>query len=194
MAAECYICIAVGTTQSVSSVQGTLGSPLGSCYKCGVLACGHHALRLSSPQEYQCTVCVPSHIAPPPGRGGGPTGGPKGPGGAGLPQVSERVSQPYTEEEFAATFPTAHTLLRKAVKSAVEDPATVLLGYFGENFRELVASAFAIEGEVSFEQMTQVAAAVAVIQYAGIQQEHLSNHLRERPEEQIKAKAEAATS
>jgi hypothetical protein len=111
-----------------------------------------------------------------------------------LPQVRERILWPYTEEEFVATFPTAHLLLRAAVRSAVEEPDRALLDYFGEQFADRVATSFSIEGAVTSAQMTQVAAAIAVIQFAEIPQALVSNHLRERPESATSAQVETASS
>lgn len=171
MPADCYLCLALGMTPPISAVQGTLGNPLGYCHRCGVFVCGHHGLRTVNPESYKCTLCIPSHIAPSPRKGIH----------HGQYEVALRTRL-YTNEEFDLAFPTAHMPLRRAVRDALENLEYVVQDYFGENFRERLGSTFAIEGTISLEQLSQVAVAVAVIQFARIPQQLLVSYLRRRPE------------
>jgi len=180
---ECYLCIASATSgATLNSFTCTAGTSLGVCFLCGVFACGHHALRNSSPKGWECVICVPSNIAPKPGRGGGPSspagGGPKG---APAP-VATYGSQPYTEEEFVQSYPTSSDLLREQVRRAIADPKAVMAEYFGENYEDLVKNSFEITGGIDRASATRIAAALAVILYSEIPDSMLDPHLQRRAE------------
>ena len=180
---ECYLCIASATSgATLNNFTSTAGVSLGACFLCGVFACGHHALRNSSPKGWECVICVPSHIAPKPGRGGGPTsptgGTPKG----GPAPVSTYGLKPYTEEEFIASYPTSSDLLRRQVRRAIADPTDVMAEYFGENYEDRVKNAFELPGEIDPASATRIAAALAVILYSEIPDSMLDPHLQRRAE------------
>jgi hypothetical protein len=181
MSAECFVCASVGTTVSVSIITGTIGEPMGCCHKCQVFSCGHHALRTSSPSRYECIICVPGHIAPPPGGPGGQGAGPAGPGSS--PTTGQKLL-PYSDEEFARSFPTSTELLRSTVHQALEDPKAFLSGYYeDEKVLARVLEAWSKDYVSEEAMLTRLAAAIAVIQFAGIPQELVERHLRMRPDE-----------
>lgn len=181
---ECYLCIASATTgATLNSFACNVGTSLGTCFLCGVFACGHHALRNSSPKGWECVICVPSNIAPKPGRGGGPTS-PTGGGPKGSPApVSTYGLKPYTEDEFIKSYPTSSDLLRQEIRKAIADPITVMAEYFGENYEDRVKSAFELPGEINPALATRIAAALAVITYSKIPDSMLDPHMQRRPEE-----------
>ena len=178
---ECYLCIASASSgATLNSFTCTAGISLGACFLCGVFACGHHALRNSSPKGWECVICVPAHIAPKPGRGGGPTS-PTGGGPRGSPApVSTYGLKPYTEEEFIASYPTSSELLREQVRRAIAYPIGVMTEYFGENYEDRVKTAFEISGEIDAASDTRIAAALAVILYSEIPDSMLDPHLQRR--------------
>jgi hypothetical protein len=180
---ECYLCIASAKSgASLNTFACAIGIPLGTCFFCGVFACGHHALRNSSPKGWECVVCVPSHIAPSPGRGGGPTGPTgSGPGGGPSP-VSAYALTAYTEEEFEQSYPTSGDLLRREVRKALSDPANIMAEYFGQDYQARVKTAFEITGDFDAAFASRVAAALAVIMYCEIPDVMLVPHLQRRPE------------
>jgi hypothetical protein len=182
---ECYLCIASATSgAALNSFSCTAGVSLGTCFLCGVFACGHHALRNSSPKGWECVICVPSNItSSKPGRGGGPTSPTGGnPKGGPLP-VSTYGVKPYTEEEFVQSYPTSSDLLRQAVRRAIADPAAVMAEYFGENYEDRVKSAFEIPGEIDTVYATHIAVALAVILFSELPDSILDPHLQRRREE-----------
>ncbi len=180
---DCYLCVAApGSGAAVNNFQSNLGNPLGCCVKCGVFACGHHAIRNSSPKGWECVVCVPNNVASPPGPGGGPTQPQGGGPGSGPAPVSRHALKPYSEEEFAIHYPTSPTLFREAIRHAVEDPEAVMEEYFGENFRQQVADAFAIQGDLNAAQNTRIAAALAVVLFTGLPDHVLSPNLQRHRE------------
>ena len=180
----CYLCIAApGSGAIVNTFTSALGDPLGSCFRCGVFACGHHALRNTSPVGWECVICVPSHIAPPPGPGGRP----KNPPGGGPPRGSIQASMddlpPYTLEEFENAFPTSTDLLRDQVRRALRAPAETVREYFGENVEQRLRDSFAMEGLEDARKASRIAAALAVINFADLPDRVLSPRLRRRAEE-----------
>lgn len=180
---ECYLCIASANSgATLNTFTSPAGTSLGGCFRCGVFACGHHALRNSKPKGWECVICVPSNIAPQPGRGGGPTsptgGSPKG----GPAPVSTHSLTPYTEEEFVQSFPASSDLLRRAIRKAIADPTVVMSDYFGENHVDRVKSAFEITGEIDRASATRIAAALAIINFCDISDTLLPTHLQRREE------------
>jgi hypothetical protein len=180
---ECYLCIASSPSgASLNSFASTAGISLGTCFVCGVFACGHHALRNSKPQRWECGICVPSNIAPQPGRGGGPTS----PGGSGPKTgpapVATHGLTPYTEEEFAQSYPSSSGILRQVIKDAIADPKTIMAEYFGNNYEQRVKDSFEIDGPIDPATATRIAAALAFIRYCDIPDALLGPNLRRRKE------------
>ena len=58
MAAKCYWCEEGKSAGSVPSPVGLRREPIGVCFSCHVLACGHHAERHPRRKVYQCFDCV----------------------------------------------------------------------------------------------------------------------------------------
>ncbi|MGH9598016.1 MAG: hypothetical protein ACRD3K_14575 [Edaphobacter sp.] len=180
---ECYLCIASATSgASLNSFPSTAGISLGTCFSCGVFACGHHALRNSFPKGWECVICVPSNITSKSGRGGGPTsptgGGPKG----GPAPVATYGLTPYTEEEFVRSYPTSSEILRRVIRDAVADPKTVIAEYFGDNYEQRMKDSFEIDGQIDSTSATHIAAALAFITYSKIPDALLASHLQRREE------------
>ncbi|HYG19367.1 MAG TPA: hypothetical protein VD816_10565 [Ohtaekwangia sp.] len=61
MAADCWACKT--NINITSSNQGIKGNPLGACYNCGVLACGHHGYRNRKVPEFLCAECLGYKVA-----------------------------------------------------------------------------------------------------------------------------------
>jgi len=184
---DCYLCVATASSGAgINNFSCVPGDPLGSCHFCSVFACGYHAIRNTNPKGWECVVCVPSHMFPPPKPGGGPVGGP-----GGSPPSGSQISHAYTAEEFQRSFPTASTLLLNAVRNAIDDPAAIFERYFGADYATRISQEFgspvfsARSGQILPDTGTGLAAALAVIELCEIPDDLLLPYLRRNPEGEI---------